>query len=66
MHSQARPVPIESAYIPIHNADLRPGGGSMGHLIFEILMGFVSFGSVAILLASLVGIAAWILRQLIR
>jgi hypothetical protein len=37
----------------------------MGHLIFEILMGFISFGSVAILFASLVGIAAWILSQLI-
>jgi hypothetical protein len=40
--------------------------GSMGDLIFEILMGFISFGSVAILFASLVGIAAWILSQLIR
>jgi hypothetical protein len=38
----------------------------MGHLIFDILMGFISFGSVAILFASLVGIAAWILSQLIR
>lgn len=38
----------------------------MGHLIFEILMGFLSFGSVVILLASLVGVAAWILSQLIR
>jgi hypothetical protein len=38
----------------------------MGHLIFEILMGFISFGSVAILFASLVWLASWILRQLIR
>jgi len=38
----------------------------MGHLIFEILMGFISFGGVAILFVSLVWLAHWILRQLIR
>jgi hypothetical protein len=38
----------------------------MGHLIFEILMGFISFGGVAILFASLIGLATWILRRLIR
>lgn len=38
----------------------------MGHLIFEIMMGFISFGSVAVLFASLVGLATWILRRLIR
>jgi hypothetical protein len=36
----------------------------MGHLIFEISMGFISFGGVAILFASVIGLAVWILRTL--
>jgi hypothetical protein len=53
--------------MPIHNAGPWAGAvGSMGHLIFEILMGFISFGGVAILFASLVGLAIWILRRLLR
>jgi hypothetical protein len=40
--------------------------GAIGDLIFNILMGFLSFGSMAILFASLVGLAIWILKQLIR
>jgi hypothetical protein len=38
----------------------------MGHLIFDIAMGFISFGSVAILIASFVGLVILILRWLIR
>jgi hypothetical protein len=40
--------------------------GSMGHFIFDIMMGFISFGSVAILIASFVGLVIWILSWLIR
>ena len=36
----------------------------MGHLIFDIGMGFISFGSVAILFASLIGLAVWIVMKL--
>jgi hypothetical protein len=39
---------------------------SLGHLIFEITMGFIAFGSVVALFASLIGLAIWILRELIR
>jgi hypothetical protein len=45
---------------------LAGAAGWMDHLIFEILMGFISFGSVAILFASLVWLENWILHQLIR
>jgi hypothetical protein len=38
----------------------------LGHLIFEIAMGFIAFGSVIALFASLIGLAAWILRELLR
>jgi hypothetical protein len=38
----------------------------MGHLIFEILMGFISFGGVAVLFASLVGLAIGLLSWLLR
>jgi hypothetical protein len=38
----------------------------LGHLIFEIMMGFIAFGGVAALFASLIGFAAWVLRELIR
>ncbi len=34
------------------------------YLIFEIIMGFVSFGSVAVLFASVIGLAIWGLRRL--
>jgi hypothetical protein len=40
--------------------------GAMGDVIFDILMGFLSFGTVAVLFASLVGIVIWILTRLIR
>jgi hypothetical protein len=39
---------------------------SLGHLIFEITMGFIAFGSVAALFASLIGFAVWIVRELFR
>jgi hypothetical protein len=38
----------------------------MGHLTFDILMGFISFGSVAILIASFVALVIWILSRLLR
>lgn len=38
----------------------------MGHLIHEILMGFITFGGVAVLFASFVGLAIWIVRELAR
>jgi len=38
----------------------------MGHLIFDIMMGFISFGSVAILIASFVALVVWILNWLLR
>jgi PiT family inorganic phosphate transporter len=40
--------------------------GSIAYVIFEILMGFISFGSVAILFASLFGIVIWLLSRLAR
>jgi len=36
----------------------------MGHLIFEIVMDFLAFGSVLVMFASLIGIAVWILMKL--
>ena len=38
----------------------------LGHLIFEIMMGFIAFGGVAALFASLIVLAVWILRELMR
>jgi hypothetical protein len=38
----------------------------MGHLIFDIMMGFISFGSVAILIAGFVALAIWLLSRLGR
>jgi hypothetical protein len=38
----------------------------MGHLIFDIMMGFISFGSVAILMASFVALVIWIVSWLLR
>jgi hypothetical protein len=49
--------PGDRAYFNLAAA-LSPDRGSMGHLIFDIGMGFISFGSVAILFASLIGLAA--------
>jgi PiT family inorganic phosphate transporter len=40
--------------------------GSIGYLLFEILMGFISFGSVAILFASLFAIVIWLLSKIAR
>jgi hypothetical protein len=40
--------------------------GSLGHLIFETMMGFIAFGGVGALFASLVALAAWLISQLIR
>lgn len=39
---------------------------SLGHVIFEIAMGFIAFGSVAALFASLIGLAVWIVNELVR
>jgi cbb3-type cytochrome oxidase subunit 3 len=39
---------------------------SLGHLIFEIMMGFIAFGSVVALFACLIGLVVWILRELMR
>jgi hypothetical protein len=39
---------------------------SLGHLIFEITMGFIAFGSVVAMFAGLIGFAVWIVRELIR
>jgi hypothetical protein len=36
----------------------------MVHLIFEIVMGFLAFGSVLVGFASVIGIAVWILMKL--
>jgi hypothetical protein len=36
------------------------------HFLFEILMGFVAFGSVAILFASVIASALWLLSLLIK
>jgi hypothetical protein len=38
-----------------------PGVREIGHLVFVILMGFVSFGSVATLFASVIGVAPGLL-----
>jgi hypothetical protein len=58
--------PVESACMPIHSAGPFRAAGSMGHLTFDILMGFISFGSVAILIASFVALVIWILSRLLR
>jgi PiT family inorganic phosphate transporter len=50
---------VLSGYVPSFS-------GSVAYLIFEILMGFISFGSVAILFASLFGIVIWLLSKLAR
>jgi hypothetical protein len=39
---------------------------SIGHLIYELAMGFISFGSVAVLFASLIGLVIWIVSDLAR
>jgi hypothetical protein len=39
---------------------------SLGHLIFEVTMGFIAFGGVAALFASLIGLVVWIVRELMR
>jgi hypothetical protein len=39
---------------------------SLGHLIFEITMGFIAFGSVAALFASLIGLVVWIVGEVMR
>jgi hypothetical protein len=40
--------------------------GWLAHLIHQIFIGFLSFGSVAVLLASIIGVAMWLLRELGR
>jgi PiT family inorganic phosphate transporter len=38
----------------------------IGYLIFFIMMSFISFGSVVVLFASVIGIAVWLVRWLVR
>ena len=38
----------------------------IGHLVFITLMGLVTFGSVATLFASVIGVAIWLLSKLFR
>jgi hypothetical protein len=46
--------------------DFVPMDTSIAHLIFNVLMGFISFGGVLILFASVISLSVWILRQLMR
>ena len=34
-------------------------------LIFEVLMGFIAFGSLAVLFASIIGLTIWILSKIV-
>ena len=36
----------------------------MGHLIFELVMGFLTFGSVLVMFASVIGIVVWLIVRL--
>jgi hypothetical protein len=45
---------------------LARAGEPTGHLIFVILMGFISFGSMAVLFASIIGAAVWVVSRLAR
>jgi hypothetical protein len=38
----------------------------LGHLIHELLLGFLSFGSIAVLFASIIGVVIWIVREFAR
>jgi len=38
----------------------------LGHLLHEILIGFVSFGTAAALFASAIGVAIWIVLSMTR
>jgi hypothetical protein len=40
--------------------------GYVGHLIYDVGMGFISFGSVVVLFASVIGLAVWILVEIAR
>jgi inorganic phosphate transporter, PiT family len=43
-----------------------PGAREIGHLVFVTLLGFVTFGSVAVMFASVIGVAIWLLSKLFR
>jgi hypothetical protein len=38
----------------------------LGHLLHEVLIGFVSFGTAAALFASVIGVAIWIVLSVTR
>ena len=38
----------------------------LGHLLHEVLIGFVSFGTAAALFASVIGVAIWIVLSVRR
>lgn len=40
--------------------------GYVGHLIYEFGMGFISFGSVVVLFASVIGLVIWLLTEFAR